>query len=199
MSSNKAWVQSLSNQMIFPLDLKPEAVRFEDIAHALSLKTRFQGQTRSFYSVAQHCCLGARQLPSVFALPFLLHEVSEVYLPDIPGPMKHAIRVQISIDVRVDGTEVFEQITWAQLEDRHADAVLQALGLYSMRSLLDCPEVKEMDWAMLAAEKRDLCGPEPEDWHLPHSPPVGLKTIQPWPSHQAEEEFIWQFNQLVKR
>lgn len=159
--NRKAWSQSHSNQMLFTRDLKPEQVRWEDIPHALAQKCRFSGQADMpggiVYSVAQHCVVGARMMPRAFALPFLLHEVSEVYLPDVPAPLKPFVWVTMP-----NG----EPMMWKDLEALHADVILEALGLSSLRPLIDSPEVKKMDLAMLAAEKRDLLGPEPESWGL---------------------------------
>jgi hypothetical protein len=192
---NKRWVQSFSGRVIVPTLLDPESVNFPDIAHALSLKCRFQGQCETFYSVAQHCVEGARQLPSPFRLAFLLHEVSEVYLPDIPGPMKDLVYVAKGGYVPAS---VIDYMTWADLEKQHTHAVLEALNLTSIEPLIYCPEVKQMDWAMLAAEKRDLCKPEPEDWNLPHPPPPGLGWLNGWEPAQAEREFTAIFNSLAR-
>lgn len=181
----KRWTQSWSGNVVTLLDLQPEQVRFEDIAPALAQKVRFQGASRfPVYSVAQHCVLGARVLPPAFQLPFLLHEVSEVYLPDIPGPIKSCIHVATPQGA----------IPWAELEARHADAVLTSIGLRSLLPLLTCEEVKVMDWAMLAAEKEQLLRPPPEPWDLPH--PAANVVIEPWTTQRAHDEWINLFRYL---
>ncbi len=75
------------------VDPKPDMIRIEDIAHALSLICRGNGQVRTFWSVGQHCinCANeawARGLSNRIALACLLHDASECYLSDVPRPLK---------------------------------------------------------------------------------------------------------------
>lgn len=186
MADRECWTQSYSSQKVTLLDLRPDQVRLEDIPNALAQKVRFQGATRlPIYTVAQHCIEGARLLPSAFKLPFLLHEVSEVYLPDIPGPMKAHVLVDA-------GTTAMR---WKDLEARHADAVLSALGLDSIRPLLDCAEVKRMDRAMLAAEVEQLLSEPPQEWNLPEkAAPVKIFPMSP---EQAAVEWMQLFRALT--
>jgi len=86
------WIQTYSGRALHLFDPSPDEITLEDIAHALSLKVRFTGHCAWHYSVAQHCVLGAGLLegthgPDV-ALAFLLHELGEVYLPDVASPLK---------------------------------------------------------------------------------------------------------------
>ena len=69
-------------------DPKPEMICIEDIAHGLSHQCRFAGHTKEFYSVAQHSIHCAELIGDRFALHALLHDASEAYLCDIPGPIK---------------------------------------------------------------------------------------------------------------
>ena len=80
-----SWIQTLENRKLTPRELEPEQVgSIEEIAHALAGRYRFSGLTARRYSVAEHCTLGSQLLPPAFAGAFLLHELSEVYLPDSP-------------------------------------------------------------------------------------------------------------------
>ena len=56
------WLQTFTMRQVYPLDLRPEDVAVEDIAHALSLQCRFAGHTRGLYSVGQHSLLVADYL-----------------------------------------------------------------------------------------------------------------------------------------
>ncbi len=182
---SKTWIQSLSGKVLEPLALTREMVGpIEEIAHSLAGEFRFTRQTALRYSVAEHCVRGSRLLPPAFAGAFLLHECSEVYLPDIAGPLKP------SLIVMLEGGGV----AWTELERRHTRVILDALGLSSIEPLIYSPEIKRMDLAMLAAEKRDLCGPEPEDWGLPYEP-TG-PAIKPWSPEVAESEFLTRFHEL---
>lgn len=76
-----------------PMAPRPEDIRLEDIAHALSLMTRANGHIRHFYSVAQHCISCAREAAARgwsprLQLACLLHDASEAYLSDITRPVK---------------------------------------------------------------------------------------------------------------
>lgn len=189
---NKRWIQSLENRQIELLDLKPEQVgSIEEIAHALAGKFRFTCQTRQRYSVAEHAVRGSQLLPAAFAGAFLLHELSEVYLPDIAGPLKPFVKVSVP---KFGG----DFLNWEDLERQHTRTILEALGLLSIEPLIYSPEIKRMDWAMLAAEKRDLCGPEPEDWKLPEPPPPGVIINTVWSPDTAGHAFVTRFTELFR-
>ena len=183
----KDWIQSYSDLKVTPRAIRPEQVRFADIAHALAGKGRFTCQSKGRpYSVAQHCVLGARLLPAPFKLPFLLHELDEVYLPDINAPTKPYVYVKLPDD---------SMVPWTVLAAQHVDAMLEALGLSSIRPLLDSPQVKAMDLAMLAAEKEQIMGPPPEPWNL--TVPAAPVCIYLWTPEQAEAEFTKLFDELT--
>lgn len=79
-----------------PTDPAPDNFRIEDIAHALSLICRGNGQVRSFFSVGQHCIYcakeaAARGYSDRLVLACLLHDASECYLSDIPRPFKKSL------------------------------------------------------------------------------------------------------------
>lgn len=70
-----------------------DEVCIEDIAQALSMNCRYNGHVKSFYSVAEHCCIISDMIDretgdSLEALSALLHDASEAYLTDIPRPIK---------------------------------------------------------------------------------------------------------------
>lgn len=187
-----AWTQSYAGNVVTPMSLKEDQVAFADIGHALSQKTRFNGHLREFYSVAQHCVLGAGQIAGPYALAFLLHEVGEVMLPDVPSPIKGFLTVDIGTPERPCS------IGWGDLEARHADVIFKMLGLSSIRPLIDSKEVHEMDLRMLATEKRDLMGPEPQPWNLPVEP-LEMKILTCWKPADAERYFNEAFYKLSAR
>lgn len=202
---SKTWIQSLSGKKLEPRALTAEMVgTIDEIAHSLAGENRFTKQTKIYYSVAEHSVRGSYLLPSAFALPFLLHELSEVYLHDEASPLKSHMWVEIS------GQEAFfpeaEQIPtpigpiirWTALEHQHAHVMLGALGLASIEPMLYSVEVKAMDLAMLAAEKRDLCLPEPEPWAgISTATPANTSVVEPWPAWRARDEFLKRYHELT--
>ena len=78
----------------FPLDPRREEINLVDVAHSLSLKTRFTGHTRVFYSVAEHAVRVSRFLEEQSCLSVmeqfvgLHHDDAEAFLPDVATPLK---------------------------------------------------------------------------------------------------------------
>jgi len=166
------WLQSYLGKVIDPNNIDYRNVGLEDIAHALSMKCRFSGHCDTFYSVAEHCVRGSHLVPKEQALAFLLHEVDEVFSPDVPAPIKHLVKVA--------------DVPWSEWAYRQERAILKAIGLPNLD--VSTPEIKKADRQMLAWEKRDIMGPEPIPWNLEEVPPTD-KIIHPW-SH-AYAEFRW--------
>ncbi len=195
----KTWIQSLSNAKLEPLDLTPAMVGgIEEVAHALAGEFRFTRQTRKYYSVAEHSVRGSQLLPPCFAGAFLLHELSEVYLSDVSAPLKPRVYVDVMGNGFSPDGHLLAPVPWAELEKRHTHTMLAALGLSSLEPLIYSPEIKAMDLAMLVAEKRDLCGPEPESWGLEHIAPAEVQIFEPWSPAVAEAEFLKRFAELFK-
>ncbi len=80
------WIETVSGKKFHFLDPNPEEIDIEDIATALGNNCRYTGQSKSFYSVAEHsvavCELSGNTLEG------LLHDASEAYLQDIASPVK---------------------------------------------------------------------------------------------------------------
>lgn len=191
MGDREAWIQTLEGKKLTPLNLQVEQVgSIQEIAHALSVKVRFTGQTKSPFSVAEHCVRGSRQLSPAFAGAFLLHELDEVYLPDIAAPLKPHVRVQNPDPSR-------DPIPWSELGQQHTRVILRALGLSSIEPLIYSDEVRETDRRMLLTEKRDLCSPEPEPWGVPGDPYVE-RIGAPWLPGLARDMFLSRFAELFQ-
>src|SRR3954471_2936273 len=80
-----------SGKLAWPMDPRPEDIDILDIAQGLSNQCRFNGQIKTFYSVAQHSVLVTRMVSSENQLAALLHDASEAYLPDLTSPVKRQI------------------------------------------------------------------------------------------------------------
>ena len=84
---SKQWIQLPNGNRFFPLQAKGP-IHLADVAKSLSLKYRFQGFTRTPYSVAQHSINVSRVLPEPLKLWGILHDVAEYVLGDVPTPIK---------------------------------------------------------------------------------------------------------------
>lgn len=151
-----------SGRYVNPLDLRPEDVSLDDIAHALSNQCRFSGHTSDFYSVANHSVLVCELLvergcQADTCLWGLLHDASEAYLVDLPSPLKQSAELGVA---------------YLRVEERAMLAVAEAFALP-----WPIPEtVHEADLALLAAERRDLMPPQGE-WAV-------IAGVTPWPPEQ---------------
>jgi hypothetical protein len=89
-------IDTRSGETIAPLDPDPAAINIQDIAHGLSNVGRFAGQGEEFYSVARHSVhvsheVRARGGSEAAQRWALLHDASEAYLSDVPGPVKQGL------------------------------------------------------------------------------------------------------------
>lgn len=180
------WIQTYKGLAFWPLDPRPEEIDIVDIAHSLSLKTRFNGQCKTFYSVADHSLNVCTWLevrypnePKLY-LAGLLHDASEAYLPDVPKPIKPLLT------------------NFREIEDGILKVIFNKFDLkWEMDS-----RVKEADQVMLATEAEELMGNECiKRWQLLY-PPDHSYIISPNNSAQfwlIEKEFINTFNLLITR
>jgi len=87
------WVSTYSGQQFWLMNPDPALVNIRDIAHALSQICRFNGHTKRFLSVAQHCInvvgyMEQKGCSSEACLYGLLHDAAEAYICDLPRPIK---------------------------------------------------------------------------------------------------------------
>jgi hypothetical protein len=136
-------IRTRSGQYVNVLELDPDTIRIEDIAHALSMVPRFGGHLPVPYSVGQHS-LGVLNTVMEWPQPAgttaeeirmtrlqaLLHDASEAYLGDMPSPIKQHLP------------------DFGALEERIMQVIAKKFGFpWPM-----LPEVKEADRIMLEAE-----------------------------------------------
>jgi hypothetical protein len=153
------WIQTFTGVRFYPLDPQPEDINIEDIAHALSMKCRFNGHTSEFYSVAWHSVLVSIECEKQFpkqpnlGLWGLLHDAAEAYLPDIPRPIKN-------MDIGI----------LRESERLIMKAVVERFNLDPKDEPI---EVKRIDTAILADEAVRFMKPPLDDWNL-ETPPGTL-------------------------
>jgi uncharacterized protein len=167
------WLQTFTGRKVFPLDLQPEDIAIEDVAHHLARIGRFSGATKGehAYSVAQHSMLVSLYCDPADALAGLLHDASEAYLLDLPRPLKRDPRFSF----------------YREAERRAMATICAAFGLPE-----ETPDgVKEADNRMLATEARDLMAPLHPEWRGMAAPYA--RRITPWSAANAEEAFLTRF------
>lgn len=146
----------------------------EDIARPLAYQCRFVGNTRAFFSVAQHCVLASLLAPPGFAYDALLHDAEEAFTGDWPTPWKARIgREQIRTAV-------------APLKM----ALARRFGLRHPEP----KEVKLSDQRALATELRDLCAPHRVNWQ--ELPAPALEPIVPLAPDAAMAAFLARYAAL---
>jgi hypothetical protein len=171
-------IQTFSGRRVNPFTPDPSQIVIDDIAHALANQCRFGGHCRSFYSVAQHSCLlsdlvAAEGGNASDQLWGLLHDAAEAYLVDLPHPLKH----------RSELGERFRAV-----EGTLRSLIVERFGLPSQPP----PLLKELDRALLAAEKEALLSPT---WVWPELEgvvPVAV-AIEPWPPERGAPELLTRF------
>jgi 5'-deoxynucleotidase YfbR-like HD superfamily hydrolase len=159
------------------LDLEsPDFSRFdiEDIARPLAYQCRFVGNTRAFYSVAQHCVLASELAPAGFEYEALMHDSEEAFTGDWPTPWK----VRIGRDVIKAAIEPLKAALAARFGFSHPQP----------------DAVKLADQRSLATELRDLCAPHRVNWH--DLPPPAEAPIVPLAPDDAMAAFIKRYHQL---
>src|SRR5918999_274768 len=174
------YLQTVSGRWVNPFDPDPSQLDAGDIARALANVCRFGGHSRAFYSVAQHSVLVSRLVEErggdaedVFAA--LMHDATEAYLGDMPHPLKHRSALGAAF--------------------REAEGHLEQAIRARFRIKPDVPEVKRVDRALLAAERRAFSA---EEWHWPELEgvePLDLE-LEAWAPDESAEAFARRYAEL---
>lgn len=157
---------------------KPDFSRFdiEDIARPLAYQCRFVGNTRVFFSVAQHCIVASDLAPPGYAYDALLHDCEEAFTGDWPTPWK----VRIGRDRLKQAIEPLKRSLAVRFGFRHPEPAA----------------VKLADQRALATELRDLCAPHRVNWR--DLPPPAPAPIVPLGPEEAMAAFIERYSALKK-
>jgi hypothetical protein len=167
------WVNSISGRPFYLTQPERSQVQIEDIAYGLSNLCRFAGQTREFYSVAQHSVMVADLMQTnKTALQGLLHDAAEAYTGDFTSPMKSLM----------DGYKT-------RIEEPIEREIFRQLDVPFPMS----PEVKVADTKVLATEIRDLMNGTLWQEGLPE--PL-VRKIWAWPPAVARHLFLKKYHAL---
>lgn len=80
-------IPTYTGRQFRPMAPDPSAIDIEDIAHGLAYQARFNGQTRHFYSIAQHNLTVAKMVPKRMRLAALLDDAAAAYLGHLADPL----------------------------------------------------------------------------------------------------------------
>jgi hypothetical protein len=166
------WIQTYKGKKFYPLDPRPEDICIEDIAHALANTCRYNGHSRVFYSVAEHCVRMSEANLSGSPQWFLMHDAAEAYISDVPRPIKPMLKEFKDIENHI-------------------------MTVVALKFKLEYPDyfaIRYADNVMLATEKRDLLLPYPQ-WGIELPEPLPIQ-INPWPSEMAERLFLKRAKEL---
>lgn len=175
---NPDWVQTFSGEMFFPTVPERNEVLVEDIAHSLSQQCRYNGHTKKFYSVAEHCLLLSSAVPKRYALEALLHDAAEAYIGDMVRPIKN--------------DPLFKPFKEVE------DLILGKI----MGTLVPQRDFSGLSKVVIAADNAVLCDEQLQcfdkflDWEMPFQP-LGV-TIQFLCPEEAEEKYLLRFTELTK-
>lgn len=172
------WMSSYTGRRFHPLAPRREDVATEDVLRGLAFTRRFAGQTRKFYSVAEHSVLGSVLAEDMGGRPlarqFLLHDATEAWIGDMPRPLKYEMARFREVEARI----------WNVVADR-----------YRLPRRLD-DRVKQIDNIMCVTEKLALM-PHAENWpSLPDSLADSSITIEAWPPSTALRRIARRFREL---
>ena len=118
-------------------------IDINDIAHALSLLCRGNGQVKTFFSVGQHCIntakeAGLRGYSNRLILACLLHDAAESYLSDVPRPLKVSMPEYIQAESELLDC-IYEKYLGSVLTEEEEHLVKEiddALLYYDLKELL---------------------------------------------------------------
>jgi 5'-nucleotidase len=179
VSDEERWMQTFTGR-VFPLEtFDPDAIGIEDIAHALGMLCRFQGQCQKFYSVAEHSVHVSHEIEPNLALLGLMHDAAEAYLGDVPTPLKKSMP------------------GFQQTEDELMKLISEKFGfVFPEKDTVEEVELKRADMQLLADEKEVVMGREPKPW----SKIFEVKNsdrIQCWSPGEAKDKFLERFRELT--
>ena len=138
------YITTYTGKHFDPINPDMDAVDIRDIAHALSLICRGNGQVKTFFSVGQHCINAdleaeKRGCSKRVILACLVHDASEAYLSDVPRPLKPSMPEYVRTENRLLDL-IYEKFLGSPLTAEEANLVKcidNDLLYYDLKELLN--------------------------------------------------------------
>lgn len=90
-------------------EANPETICIEDIAHGLAFTCRWNGATKTYFSVAEHCCMMFDRVPDNLKPVALFHDSEEAYWGDIIKPLKNLLPKEIRLKMEGFRQMIFDK------------------------------------------------------------------------------------------
>jgi hypothetical protein len=197
--TNGNWIQTYTGKQFYFDNFDPDDIDIKDIAHSLSLLSRFNGHCLKFYSVAEHCVRVSEYMEEAYYQKWdipekdhercellwgLLHDAAEAYTSDIPRPLKHQ---DMMYDFRKKEKEI-ENIIYEKYIGFRTENI-DRMRLFDRAAIADA--------TLLVTEQRDLMHKNAPDWEIGIEPLEDVHII-PYGPEDAERMFLDRFHQLRK-
>ena len=144
------YITTYTGKHFEPMNPDPALFDIRDMAHALSLICRGNGQVHTFWSVGQHCICCAREaeargLSARVVLACLLHDAGECYLSDVPRPFKKALPFYVEHEEKLLSL-IYERFLGADLtaeEQAQLNDIDNTMLWYDLGEILGEPQTGE--------------------------------------------------------
>lgn len=138
-----------SGGYICPFNPIPSEIALDDVARGLAYRCRWGGQTRRYYSVAEHSIHVACRCFDEHRLWGLLHDAAEAYIGDIPAPIKDQVWFHVP-----DDRGVIAKLPYSEVEQRILEAVIESLAPMLSRRMPS--EVHDADMIVRDWERKEF-------------------------------------------
>jgi len=174
-------ITTYSGNLFNILDPAPDDFRIEDIAHSLSLKCRYNGMCKAFYSVAQHSVYASYMTAdNDLKKALLLHDGTEAYIDDLVRPLKVLFPDYIALE--------------HALGNKLAVSFGLAVGAF------ETPELKSIDMRLMVLEATVMVTNPDTIFAWTGRPDASIYSVDPsftfWTPIVAEKMFLQRFYEL---
>ena len=193
MKKTTDWIQTYTGKKFYPLEPDASLIDIRDIAHALSLKVRYNGHCDKFYSVAQHSVLMCDYISNtIYQMWALLHDAGEAYLADIPRPIKRFTYLNVNGKI----------LTFTEVENVLRIEIFKTLAPFIISPEKEPDYIKRIDTRILINEASVLMkGVQNQStWESTLGvSPLTMDKIKPWSAEKSEIEFLNRYNLVLSK